>query len=348
MSEGTEQPTPQRLRRAREQGQVPRSRVLPGALAVLGALTALRMGAPAGMAHLEAWTARLCLAPKGEPRAALAEAGGLLFALAGPPVLGAGLGVLVGLVAGTGLTLRPGHVAPKLERLSPGPALKRLFGLEPWAEAGRALVVAGVLAVLLGGAAVEAAGDVVRAVGLPGAAALRVLALRLVEALVPAAWVLGGLGLVDLALARRRHLRQLRMTREEVRREHKDSEGDPHHKARRRAAHHELARGGPARGVAQATAVVVNPTHVAVALRWAPAECDAPYLVARGREGDALALRRQAERRGIPVVRDVALARSLVHYDVGEAIPEELYEAAAAVLRVALGPAQGAGGGGRT
>ena len=347
MSERTEQPTPQRLRQAREKGQVPRSRLLPGALAVLGALTALRATAPAGLARLEAWTARLCLTPEQQPAAALAEAGGLLFGLAGPPALGAGLGALVALVASSGLSLRLAHVAPKLERLSPGPALRRLVSAEPWAEAGRALVVACILALLLGSAAADAARDALRAVALPGATALRALSVHLVEALVPAAWVLGALGLADLSLARRRHLRQLRMTREEVRREHKDSEGDPHHKARRRAAHQELARGGPARGVAKATAVVVNPTHVAVALRWAPAECEAPYLVARGREADALALRREAQARGIPVVRDVGLARSLVHYDVGEAIPEELYAAAAAVLRVALGPARGAGGGGR-
>ena len=85
-----------------------------------------------------------------------------------------------------------------------------------------------------------------------------------------------------------------------------------------------------------ATAVVVNPTHIAVALRYQPEECDAPYLVAKGREADALALRREAERLGVPVVRDVPLARSLVQFDVGMEIPEELYQAAAAVLAAAL------------
>jgi type III secretion protein U len=82
--------------------------------------------------------------------------------------------------------------------------------------------------------------------------------------------------------------------------------------------------------------VVVNPTHIAVALRYDSQECEAPYLVAKGREADALALRREAQRRGISVIRDVSLARSLIHYDVGEQIPEELYQAAAVVLRVAM------------
>jgi len=82
--------------------------------------------------------------------------------------------------------------------------------------------------------------------------------------------------------------------------------------------------------------VVVNPTHVAVALRWAPDESDAPYLVAKGREADALDIRRQALALGIPVVRDVALARGLIQYDLGEEVPEELYRAAAVVLQVAM------------
>jgi len=86
--------------------------------------------------------------------------------------------------------------------------------------------------------------------------------------------------------------------------------------------------------------VVVNPVHVAVGLRWAPEECDAPYLVARGREAEARALRAEALILGIPVVRDVALARGLVQYDVGEEVPEELYRAAAVVLERALDHAE--------
>ncbi|MBS1150521.1 MAG: flagellar biosynthesis protein FlhB, partial [Myxococcaceae bacterium] len=94
--------------------------------------------------------------------------------------------------------------------------------------------------------------------------------------------------------------------------------------------------GGAARGVHKATAVVVNPTHIAVALRYDEAECDAPYIVAKGQEADALNLKRAAKDLGIPVVRNIPLARSLVQFDVGEEVPEELYQAAAALLKVAL------------
>ena len=170
-------------------------------------------------------------------------------------------------------------------------------------------------------------------------AALGFLLERLAPTVVRVAWVVLALGVADFALARRRHVRDLMMTREELKREYKESEGDPHHKGQRKALHRQLAQGGPARGLQKASAVVVNPIHIAVALRYDATECDAPYLVAKAREQDAIALRREAERLGIPVVRDIPLARSLVHYDVGEEIPSELYEAAAAVLRVALGEA---------
>jgi type III secretion protein U len=126
------------------------------------------------------------------------------------------------------------------------------------------------------------------------------------------------------------------MSREEVRREHREQEGDPRHRAHRRAAHRQLLSSGRARGVKAASVVVVNPVHIAVGLRWAPEECDAPYLVARGRGAAAGAMRAEALGAGIPVVRDVALAQGLVQFDVGEEVPEELYRAAAVVLQHAL------------
>jgi len=87
--------------------------------------------------------------------------------------------------------------------------------------------------------------------------------------------------------------------------------------------------------------VVANPVHIAVALRWAPEECDAPYLVARGRGEDARTIRAEALSAGVPVVRDVALARGLLQYDVGEEVPGGLYRAAAVVLQHALDRLEG-------
>ncbi len=168
--------------------------------------------------------------------------------------------------------------------------------------------------------------------GLPragGAALLRAapdiggLALRLAAAFLV-------FGALDFALARRRHRRALRMTRDEVRREQKEDEGDPLHRAERRRRHRALLEAGP---VGRATVVVVNPTHVAVALRHDRAREEAPRVVAKGTGLAAARIRSAARRSAVPIVRDVALARALHRLaDVGDEIPEELYEAAAAVL----------------
>jgi type III secretion protein U len=87
--------------------------------------------------------------------------------------------------------------------------------------------------------------------------------------------------------------------------------------------------------VAAASVVVVNPTHFAVAIRYQAGECEAPYLVAKGKDERALELRAQAAALRIPVVKNISFARSAYAYEVGEAIPEELYRAAAAVLTAA-------------
>jgi type III secretion protein U len=137
-------------------------------------------------------------------------------------------------------------------------------------------------------------------------------------------------GALDWGLARRRHLRSLRMTRDEVRREQKDDEGDPAHRAERRRRHRALLEASPA---SRATVVVVNPSHVAVALRHDRASDDAPRLVAKGTGRAAARIRSAARLAGVPIVRDPPLARALHRLaEVGEEIPEELFDAAAAVL----------------
>ena len=332
--EKTEQPTAKRMREARRKGQLPRSRMLTSSATTLGGLLGFIAFAPDGFARLRDWTARLML----EQTAAGAwEEGAWVAArLCGPALGGALAASLAVSVATVGFELDARHAAPKLERINPAAGLKRLFSVRPWVELGKALLVAALLGLIVWNE-VEAVGpDALRTAWLEGTRGMEFLFGRLAALVTRLAWVVLGCGVVDYALARRSHRRELMMTREEVKREHKESEGDPRHKGQRRALHRQLAQGGQARGVQKATAVIVNPTHIAVALRYDAGECDAPYLVAKGREQDALALKEEARRQGIPVLRDVPLARSLIHFDVGESIPEELYQAAAVVLRTAM------------
>jgi type III secretion protein U len=336
MSEKTEQPTHQRLSDARKKGQIPKSRLLCSAATTLGGLVvALSLG-PSSAAQLTEWTRSIFSRPDLAPAAALSQALVLLARLAGPVLAGAMLAAAAVSVASAGFQLNLDLVAPKLERIDPLAGLKRLFSARPLIDLGKALLITGVVVWMFWSAAKQNAPAIFRAVNLQGPGAL-VLVLKLVApVLLKCAGVLLLLGAGDYALARRRHWKDLMMSREECKQEHKNSEGDPHQKGKRKALHQQLAARGPARGVQKGTAVVVNPTHIAVALRYDQGECDAPYIVAKGREEDALNIRREAKRLGIPVVKDIPLARSLIHYDVGEEIPEELYQAAAAILKVAL------------
>ena len=334
MSEKTEKPSAKRLREARRKGQIPRSRLLSSSAVTLGGLLGFVSCAPEGFERRKAWTARLFL--ESEPTGAWEEGLWLMVRLAGPALGGTVVAALTVSVAMVGFELNAEHLMPKLERISPAAGLKRLFSVRPLIETAKALLVTAVVAALVWSEVEDAGPEALRGVWLDGTEGLSQLMGRLAPLATRLACVLLVLGVADYGLARSRHLKDLMMTREEVKREYKESEGDPHHKAQRKALQRQSVQGGPARGVQKATAVVVNPMHIAVALRYDSQECEAPYLVAKGREADALALRREAQRCGISVVRDVPLARSLIHYDVGEQIPEELYQAAAVVLRVAM------------
>jgi type III secretion protein U len=341
-SDRTKEPTPRRLRQARERGQVPHSRLFSGSLVLAGGSAGAALSLGGATAEVRAWTAALLAHGAGVP-AALYQALTLLVRACAPALGGAMLGAVVAGLATSGWAPTTAVLAPRLERIDPLAGLRRLFTWRTATELARCLA-AGLLlmSVLVAGAWVL----LPSAIRLPGlerpAAGLILLRPEALRIWSRALLLATAIGILDLILARRRHHRSLRMSRDEVRREHREQEGDPRHRAHRRASHRQLVLAGRARGVKAASVVVVNPVHVAVALRWAPEECEAPYLVARGRSREAAAIRAEALALGISVVRDVALARGLVHYDVGEEVPEELYRAAAVVLQHALDRSEGA------
>lgn len=336
MSEKTEQPTSHRERKAREDGQFPRSRLLIGASVTVGGLLGAGAAMPEASARLQVWTAALFLRQNQEVRGAAIEALAVLGWFVMPALLGAFAGALLPAVAMAGFQLNVASLSPKLERIDPAAGLKRLFTTRQLVDTGKNLLIAAVVAWILWSAIRDGAPDVLTAVWLEGTGSLLVVVALLEPVVLKLAFLIVALGGFDYLLARKRHTEDLMMTKEEVKQEHKNSDGDPHQKAKRKSLQKQLAMSGPARGVHKATAIVVNPTHIAVALRYEPSESEAPYIVAKGREGDAFEIRREAKRQGIPVVKDIPLARSLIHYDVGEEIPEELYRAAAAVLKAAM------------
>jgi type III secretion protein U len=260
----------------------------------------------------------------------------VLASIAVWPLAGAFLCAFAVSVAAAGLQLNAGHVAPQLERIDPFKGIKKVFNLSQVLELGKGLLVTAIVSWLVWRGVRDAAPALLAGAERSGELAMTNVLMVLKPVLMRSATVLLLLGAGDYALARRKHLKDLMMSRQDLKHEHKSQEGDPHHKAKRKQLHQQISAGGQARGVQKATAVVVNPTHIAVALRYDENEREAPYIVAKGREEDALKIRKQAGELDIPIVKDIPLARTLVNYDVGEEVPEELYQAAAAVLKVAM------------
>ncbi len=332
-SRRTEEPTPRRLRRARALGEIATSRELTSTVALAAGLVAgVASAATTGrlLAHALPAAIGRALEPATEPWPALLDATVLLVRAAAPCCAAAAVGAAVpGAIQARGL-LAPGAVRPRWDRLDLSRGLSRLFSAARMASvlvgfAKTALVLA------VGGWAAGALAGAVRALPRLDATSLlaRVPALGVRIALALAALGIAT-GALDLAVQARRHRRSLRMTREEVRRDHREDEGDPHRKAERRRLHRALAAAAPLR---RAACVVVNPTHVAVALQHATGSDEAPVVLAKALGRGAADLRREARRAGIPIVRHVHLARALYRLaEIGEEIPVELYDAAAAVL----------------
>jgi flagellar biosynthetic protein FlhB len=142
------------------------------------------------------------------------------------------------------------------------------------------------------------------------------------------------IALIDLAVQRWQFKKNLRMTKDEVKREYKQDEGDPLIKSMRRQFHQEIAMSDVKQAVKSADVVVTNPTHLAVALKYDDAEMVAPQIVAKGQRLFAEAIRDMADEYEVPIVRNVPLAWTLIELDVGDEIPEEIYAAVAELLIV--------------
>lgn len=341
MSDGqerSEQATPQKRRKARQRGQVAQSRDLTATIVLGAALVGLvaRHEQHARALHgafsgaFEASALGLDVETAAAVAVAIAASVGRAFLPLLATIAIAG-GIASFLQVGPVLSGEP--LTPKLERLNPAEGLKRMFfNLRSWVELIRSLskllVVAAAIITLL----VEHSSELLGLHSVPIPAAIAIVRAFAVDLVIRAVIAFAALAAIDLLYQRWQHGRDLRMTKDEVKREHKDQEGSPEQKAERKRAHEEvLAQADMARIREDADVVVVNPTHVACALTYDPAD-GTPRLIAKAHDHMALRIRRMAEEEGIPVRHDVSLARALYELEIDEAIPQELYEAVAITL----------------
>lgn len=331
----TEKATARKRRDARRKGQVAKSAevgVAASLIAMVGTLAVLRGGV--GTLALQARQLFGHVGTGALPNDLLVQSTGRVLVATVAPALG--IAVLAALVSGavqTGGRLSPQALTPKLSNLSPKRGLQRFRPSAAAWELLRTTIKLGALALLLWAPISGIAEDLAAARGL-GAGLRRTI--DQTSSILGRGTILAVvLALADYAYNRRKNERELRMSKEDVKQEHKDADGDPLLKAQRRRRAQELSRNRMLRDVATADVVITNPTHLAIALRYVDGD-GAPRVVARGADKLAARIRAEAHRHGVLVTEDRPLARSLYRTcKVGQAIPAALYEAVAVVLAMA-------------
>ncbi len=333
-------PTPSRLRKAREEGNVFRSKELASVGVLTAAGAVLVLGMPHAFGTLREVTAGVFRSAATTPLNG--ESLPAVVAAVALPVLGLvvpffAVVMLAGTaanVAQTGWILTAKPLEPKLERVSPLAGIKRLFSSKGAFEAGKAVMKAAVVGPVAYLVIKDRLPELLGLYALPLDAIGRVGGAWLVGLALPILTALLVLSAADYAFERHRWRADLKMTEKEIRDEGKEQEGDPHLRGKRRQRAREIAlRPRLDHAVLGADVVVTNPTHYAVALRYDPAADGAPVVLAKGVRKRALRIKALAADLGVPTVEDRPLARALhATVDEGQAIDESLYPAVAAVL----------------
>jgi flagellar biosynthetic protein FlhB len=335
--EKTEAPTPQRLKKARKDGQIARSPELGTWLGVLVASVMVPRMAASGIEEAQELVLHIGqIAERPDPAAAAAVLGSALwvFVMVTLPLAMAMLvtGVAASAAQG-GVHWSNKPVAPNPKKLNPVPGIKRMFGPQGLWEVVKALIKTAALAVVIWLTAGTARELVTASGALPlsaiistvGDSAVRMLQVTALTGLVLAA--------ADYMVVKRRMIKQLRMTKYEIMQEYKQQEGDPHVKAQRRSIQQQMSGNRMMAAVADADVLLVNPTHVAVALAYDPAKGGAPVVLAKGAGAVAAKLRERAAEERVPMVQDIPLTRALhASCEIGQTVPTQLFTAVARVL----------------
>lgn len=337
--EKTEAPTQRRREDARRRGQVARSREVPSAMVLVAGTGLLAVAGPYFS------SATMCLFQEllqesGQMKLLAGDATSVFTGLLLRTVLIAGpfIGVVVIVVvasnlAQVGFLTSTDALAPKWSRLNPIEGFRRIFSLQSVVELAKGLLKLGIVAWVLW-RSLKGEWEALRAMGAPdGWEASYGLAGGILRIGIRAGMVLAGLALLDYLYQRWEHERSLRMTKEELKEEFRQREGDPKIRARIRQRQREMARRRMMASVPKADVVITNPQHLAVALQYDREKMSAPMVVAKGAGYLAERIKEIARRYSVEVIENKPLAQALYKMvDVGAQIPPELYRAVAEIL----------------
>jgi type III secretion protein U len=335
--EKTEAPTAKKLRDARRQGDVSQSHDFTTSVAIAVFTLAAILGARPALAWLVQHINDTVLASTQTDVDLLARLRAVMASVGLWAAIAATAAVLVSVLVSAvqvGGVMSFSKIKPDATRLNPIEGLKRIFAWRTVVELIRLSIKLVALGLVLWVLARSQLPLLAQAQLVPMAGWVSVGGRQFEAMLLLCCLIFGAVGLGDLFYQRWDYTRRHRMSKEEVRREYKEREGDPILRGRRKQMHQEINFNDMLNRVRSASVVVVNPTHVAVALHYDPLETPIPMVVAKGEGEVARAIRQAAEEAGVPIYRDVSLARALQgNTPINDYIPDDLIEAVAQVLR---------------
>lgn len=342
-SQKTEEPTQKRLQEARKKGDVPKSQEIPGWFVLASGLVVIGLMAPGAVRSLSGDLSLFfsnAHVMSVEPAALRAESLALGWRVVAACGLAFGLIALAGLAGHlmqSGLLFTTEKMQPKLSKLNPADGFKRMFGPQGIANflkgVGKMVIVAAAVFVVIWPKRGELAG--MPQLDLP--AVLMVIRNDILLVLVAALVAYAFIAAADYVFQRQNFMKRNRMSRREIKDELKQTEGDPQIRAKLRQIRQERAQKRMMANVPEATVVITNPTHFAVALKYEQGETPAPLCVAKGVDQVALNIRELAEDHDVPIVEDPPLARALfASVEVDETIPAEHFQAVAKVIGYVL------------
>ena len=336
----SEQPTPKRMNEARKKGQVFKSRDFIQSLLFITAAAVLAAGGPTYITELSDLMKQFFQPDmmRGDmPMNAMLSRMGFAwskFLVLSAPLLGA---LVVAAVAANFVQVKALFAAeiikPKFEKLNPLAGFKNIFfSSRTYIELVKNLIKFGVIFWVLYSSIKGSMRDIIP-----------IASMRLDQTAALAGSLISGLlykvgvvflilGGADYMIQKKLHMKNMMMSKEEVKQEYKEQEGDGHVKHMRKHLFEQLMHESVAHNVPKATAVIANPTHLAVALRYDEAAMQAPTVTAKGQDSMALRIIDIAKEHKVPVVRNIGLAHTLFDLEIGHEIPEDMYEAVAEIL----------------
>ncbi len=338
--ERTEQATPRKRRREREEGRVAKSNDLDAATIILvGLFVLLVLGAWMGSGLVDnIQSAIRFMGDETLFRSDWVTTLGIdslkrFLVLWGPIALASGVTAFVVVVSQVGFELTTKPLSLRFDRLNPVSGMKKILSLRSIAEMVKGLFKASLFGIVLYSALKNETAGFIEAIRYPVDAGMGVIFDRVWSLCTRFAFLLLVIALFDYVYQRWEFERSIRMSKQEIKEEYKQMEGDPMLKSKIRQKQREMARKRMMASVPKADVVITNPTTLAIALQYDKEVMEAPEVIAKGKGHLARRIREIAEENGVPIVENVPLARALYReLEIGDSVPESLYKAVAEVL----------------